>query len=180
MKFSSNKVKSIATAIGIVFLVALSFAFVAIQTIASSHQNTVTVTKAVDGPSFDALARLQSGRGSIKAQQEDIETLSKALNANLVTSNELRQKGDWLTFLRRRVDVREAVLAEGRLKVLEAKAAEPTVELSIKELEEAESLFSKVSRQIDSQYAMEEGLLQTHATLWRMMYHIRHGGNSPP
>ena len=146
-------------------------------------KNIEKVAMTTDKPSLvfvEALDRLKNGAGSIKDQRRDINLLGWGLNEGRVHSRDLGQKSDyWLNALRRRVDVRESVSASDRLQLLESKVVETTVPLSKGELEDAENLFNIVSHQIDSQYALEEGLHETRASLWRRMYHIRHKGLNP-
>jgi hypothetical protein len=131
---------------------------------------------------WQAMGRVEQNIGTITEQRADIKLLSEALNSGKVTSGQLwhEEGGSWLGMFRKRVDAREAMIGWARLGVLESKAAEPTQNLSITELEEAESLYMKISRQLDVEVAWIEGLRINHGDLWRTMYHIRHRGENPP
>jgi len=117
-------------------------------------------TKKVEAPEeiIEALANLEGDVGSIEEQREDISHIAEALRIGTATSESLGKKGNdyWLTELRRRVDVREAMEAWEELKRLDAKSM--SIELSRQELAKIPRLRKIVEAQILSAYAKDEGL----------------------
>ncbi len=131
------------------------------------------VFKSVDPAISLQVENLQKNVGSIAEQRQGIEILSKALKDGSVTSKALGQKGNWLGIFRDKVAVREAVIAWGQIQ----EKANRAKDLDAQEISEAEKAAKIVSRQIESPYALAEGLNIRHGDLWRTMYKIRTGKN---
>ncbi len=126
--------------------------------------------KVVEAPKkiIFALANLEDDVGSIEEQREDIEKISEALNSRTVTSEALGKKGDfWLTELRRRVDVREAMQAWEELKDIDTKSM--FVELTEEERNKVPRLQKVVEAQILSCYAKQEGLNCNHGQVGHLV-----------
>jgi hypothetical protein len=118
-----------------------------------------------------ALANVAGDVGSVDEQRSDIEKISEALRSQKTTSKALGKKGSyWLTELRRRVDVRQAVEAFEELQELEIKSC--VTKLSRSELSQIPRLRKTVENQIYSQYAKEEGLNCNHAQIGNLVNQI--------
>jgi len=108
-----------------------------------------------------ALANLEGDVGSIVEQRKNYYDISEALRIGTATTQSLGKKGDfWLTELRRRVDVREAMEAWQELQTL----ADESLfrELTRQEICRIPRLRKLVEAQILSCYAKDEGLECTH------------------
>jgi hypothetical protein len=135
-----------------------------------SQDQTQKVVEAPEKIIF-ALANLEGDVGSIEEQREDIEKISEALNSRTVTSEALGKKGDdWLTKIRRRVDVREAIEAWEELKNIDTKSM--FVELTEEERNKVPRLRKIVEAQILSCYAKEEGLNCNHGQIGNLVDRI--------
>ncbi len=165
--------------LGIIFGLALVFmAWLFYTPSVGSADTKIDFTKSSAPAEYkSALERLQDNIGTIEKQREDLCLLSKALDESSVTTEALGMNGDWwITDLRQRVNIREAVHAWGKIKSMEAKASD----LPEKEAEDAEKLYRLVDRRLGTRFVDSEGLTLSRAELWRAMYRIRHHGENPP
>lgn len=145
------------------------------------------VPKVIVAPDFlkKSLENLKSNTGTIEQQHRDIDVLSKSLNDHTITSESLGQKGNsWLSPLRMRVDVREAVVAWEEIRKIDLEVKAPR-NLSNSEIrkgaltEKAEKLHKLIASQIESPFAEYEGLEITHGDLYEVIARIRNGGKDP-
>jgi preprotein translocase subunit SecF len=131
-----------------------------------------------------ALDNLKNNIGSVEEQRQDIDKISKALKDGTATTRSLGQKGNtWLHDFRRKVEVREAIIAWQEIQKMNAEFAKsPKWVTSNSEkkkgrsLETAEKLAKIVSAQIESPYARVEGFEVSHGELYDSMYPLRNGG----
>lgn len=173
--------------LGVLIIVALIATLKIRQDLKQANEKPVTtIQKVIKVPAEikQALENLEKNIGTIDEQRQDIDKISKALKDGTATTGSLGKKGNtWLHDFRRKVEVREAVLAWQEIQKMSAEFAKSpkwvTTNAEKKKnrpLETAEKLAKIVSSQIESSYARGEGFQISHGELYDIMYPLRNGG----